>query len=354
MYEKTVKREWQKAKQLPLTTIRYAGSEIFLLRTDILEAGVKQSIGRCLVAEAIESGHINASTKALVVQGAGNTVTAVHQAVKEMHLWLKVIAVVYAETSSSVKERLIKRGITVITKTPRSEGQDGRRSTAIALCEDHSGHVLIEQHEQPTIIDIQKRTFGRRIAEAMVLPATHFVAGVGTGGTLFGISAALRENNPHLNAIGVEGVGSTLTLWHTYLRAQGSGFANERSAIEVALQAYQNAGMITQLDCDEAADPSEWFDIKIQFPENTEGVVGIEGLGVGNPTGLIMEHLSTLSGVRIVTDAQAHAGVQALESLGIYAVESAGANFFSAMKISEELRASGRNGRIATIVTAHR
>lgn len=352
MYKEAKERERRRAEKVPLTTIPCKGSEIIFFRADTLEAGVKSAIGRCLVARAIETGQINASTKALVVQGAGNTVTAVHDAVREMHLRLKVVAVVYAETSQGVRERLAKRGLTVVAETPRTEGQTGRRHTTAALCAENLGYVLIEQHEQPAIIEIQKETFGRAITQVMAESATHFVAGVGTGGTLFGISSALREANPSLHTVGVEGVGSTLSLWHAYLQARGTGFAAEKQAIEQALAAYRDAGMLTNLDCYPDANPDEWFAITIDFPPDTHGVLGIEGLGVGNPTQLMMDNLSSVSAVRIVTDAQAHDGVRSLASHNINAVSSAGANFYAAMRIAEELERTGQRGRIVTVVTA--
>lgn len=353
MYEKVVEEEYRRAFTIPLDVIPYAGSDIILFRADLFEAGVKHAIGRGLVARAIETNSINDTTTTLVVQGAGNTVTAVHEAVKTFGLPLKVIAVVYNETSVPVRERLVRRGLTVIADTPRAQGQEGRRSVASRLCEN-AGVVLLEQHEQPTIIDIQKRTFGRRIAET-ASPLTHFVAGVGTGGTLFGVGSALREVNSEINVIGIEGVGSTLSLWHAYLQAKGTGFEAEKTAIELALTNYQTAGMITALNCNPDTDPDEWFDIAIDFPEDTSTILGIEGLGVGDPTNLIMEHLPSVDHCRIVTDSEAKEGVRILQGFGIHAVESAGANFYSAMKVAEELRLSGKTGgRIATIVTARR
>ncbi|MBI2990119.1 MAG: pyridoxal-phosphate dependent enzyme [Candidatus Magasanikbacteria bacterium] len=351
MFKKTLDEELKRARTIPLTRIEHAGSEIFLFRADLLEAGVKRSIGCCLLAHYLETGRANESTQALVVHGAGNTVSSVKLAVEKFGLKAEVIAVIYAETSARVIHDLKARDIDVVAAGPRSEGQRGRLSVAEELCSRESGYVLIEQHEEPLIVDIQNKTFGRRIAEGIRDP-THFIAGVGTGGTVFGIGAALRKANPKIKVIALEGVGSTLSLWQAYARVQDEPFEKQKIVIEKTLSAYADAGMIVSLETHPDADREEWFEISIDFPESTEGVLGIEGLGVGNPTELIKNHISMLNAVRIVTDTEAARGMEALEAYGIRAVESAGANFFAALRLAEELQSRGEKGRIITIVTA--
>jgi len=348
MYEEIIQQEYERACRLPLTIIPYNGSEIVLFRADLLEGGVKTAIGRCLVANAIDSGVITKTTKGVVVQGAGNTVTAVAQAVKEFGLGASVIAVVYNETSVGVRERLQANGIQVVAKSPRKEGREGRMSAAQRLCQQQ-GYVFLEQHEQPLIIDIQSRTFGRCIVENILGPATHFVAGVGTGGTLFGIGSALRAYKPRIRVVVIEGVGSTLTLWHRYFQVKKCVFEVQSQALRATLELYRSAGMITRLQEHPQNDPSEWFDITIDFPESTNSVVGIEGLGVGDPSELILQHLKDVSECRIVTDDQARRGVALLSEHGITAVDSAGANFFTSLQIAQDLR---KKGRIVTVVTA--
>ena len=79
------------------------------------------------------------------------------------------------------------------------------------------------------------------------------------------------------------------------------------------------------------------------------------GLGVGNPTKLILKHLRKLTRVEIITDEQAAQGVLALSKHGISAVESAGANMFIAMRIAERQAQRGQAGaKIVTVVTAAR
>lgn len=350
MYNEVVEKEYERALSIPLQMVEVAGQEIVLFRADTLPAGIKTSIGKCLLAHYMDNGQVNNQIKSIVVVGGGNTVQGVKLAVDEFGLCIKVVAVVYAETSRPVIKKLKAMGIEVVMETPRCEGRTGRLSTAERLCRKQ-GWVLLEQHEQPLIVDIQRRTFGRAIVERLGT-SNHFVAGVGTGGTLFGIGSALREANPCTRIIAVEGVGSTLTLWHTYLCARNTYEAKKR-VIEKALRAYKVAGMLVSLTCYPRRKPENWFDISIDFP-TTSGIVGIEGLGVGDPTRLVLDNLPEVNKVRIVTDEEAKEGIRSLRDIGINAVESAGANFLATTKLAKNLQRYGKRESILTIITASR
>lgn len=352
MYEGTVQKEYERALSIPLQKIEVAGQEIVLFRTDTLPAGIKTSIGKCLLAHYLDTKKVKGTTRSVVVVGGGNTVQGIKLAVDEFGLDVEVVAVVYAETSQSVVQKLKAMDIEVVMETPRREGRTGRLSTAERLCKKNRRHVLLEQHEQPRIIDIQKRTFGRAIVEKVPTP-NYFVAGVGTGGTLFGIGWVLRKANPHTKITAVEGVGSTLSLWHAYLGAVG--YEAMKRAIKKALRAYKCAGMIVSLSCHPGKSPENWFEINIDFPESS-GVLGIEGLGVGDPTRLVLDHLSMVNRVRIITDEEAREGVRLLEVHGISCVESAGANFLAAKEVATKLKSHGNGKRrsILTVITASR
>ena len=350
-YERAIRLERRRAMSVSLDSIDVGGMNVVLLRADKLPAGIKTSIGRCLLARYLDTGQVTARTKAVVVHGSGNTARAVRLAADELAPEAKVVAVVFAETSKSTIAKLRKFGVEVVAESSRRSGRAGRQSVTERLCQ-RPGYVFLDQHEEPLIIDIQRRTFGQAIAARLTNPLTHFVAGMGTGGTVFGIGSALCAKSK-TRVVAVEGVGSTLTLWHAYLGAKGKGYAKEKGSIEEALLLYKNAGMLTSLKCyPRRKDPGRWFEIDVDFPKGKKGVLGIEGLGVGNPTNLISDHLRQINQVRIVTDEQAREGVECLASHGIYAVESAGANFFAALRLGEGLQRRGQKGRILTVVTA--
>lgn len=347
LYQNMLEREYRRVKDLPITRLVVKdGLDLVLLRTDLLSCGVKTAIGTCLTAYYIDQGLINADTKSVVIQGSGNTALGVKLAIDELSPWVKVVAVVYQETSDKAKSLLTREGIDVVTQTPRADGRVGREDMVKKLVSEE-GVVAIEQHEQPLIVEIQARTLGTVLIEKLGKDVTHFLAGVGTGGTLFGIAEALRGENSALYVEAIEGLGSTLTLWHAYTLVRGKGYDAEKCSIEEALEKYRKAGMSTSLVCHPDRSSSNWFEIALDTPESAE-VLGIEGLGVGDPTSLIMSKVGLLDEVSIVTNEQARTGMKMLLELGINACESAGANFFAARALGERIE----EGKVLTVVTA--
>ncbi|PKM80183.1 MAG: cysteine synthase A [Firmicutes bacterium HGW-Firmicutes-14] len=92
-----------------------------------------------------------------------------------------------------------------IILTPGEKGTDGAIEKAHELCHKNPGLYFMPNqfanennlmsHYDTTAVEIWEQT-GREI--------THFVAGMGTTGTLMGISRRLKELNPNIQIIGVE------------------------------------------------------------------------------------------------------------------------------------------------------
>jgi cysteine synthase B len=89
--------------------------------------------------------------------------------------------------------------------SPPDEGTDGAiRLARKILGEDPGRYFMPNQFENPANILAHYETTGPEIIEQTGGGITHFVAGMGTTGTLMGAGRRLKEHNPAIRIIGVE------------------------------------------------------------------------------------------------------------------------------------------------------
>lgn len=81
-----------------------------------------------------------------------------------------------------------------------------RECLALALkMQAEDPHVFVpQQFENPANVEIQRRQTGVEILEQVNGPIDGFCSGIGTGGTITGIGAALKEKNPQMTIWAVE------------------------------------------------------------------------------------------------------------------------------------------------------
>jgi cysteine synthase B len=91
--------------------------------------------------------------------------------------------------------------------SPASEGTDGAiRLAHRIMAEDPDLYFMPNQFDNPANILAHYETTGREIIEQTHGKVTHFVAGMGTTGTLMGVSKRLKEFNEKICIVGVEPV----------------------------------------------------------------------------------------------------------------------------------------------------
>ncbi len=180
-------------------------------KCDYLNPGgsVKDRIGIAMVEAAEREGRLKPG--GTIVEGtSGNT-----------GMGLALVATVkgykavftMADKQSKEKVDLLKgMGAEVIVCPTAVTPEDPRsyHSVANKLAEDIPNAFHPNQYFNPANPEIHYRTTGPEIWEDSEGKVTHFVAGMGTGGTITGIGRFLKERNPGVKIIGVDPVGSIL------------------------------------------------------------------------------------------------------------------------------------------------
>jgi cysteine synthase A len=88
--------------------------------------------------------------------------------------------------------------------TPASEGMKGALKKAEELREKNTEAFLIQQFNNPLNPEAHFKTTAVEIWEDTNGEVDYLVAGIGTGGTISGISAYLKKQKPNVKIIGVE------------------------------------------------------------------------------------------------------------------------------------------------------
>ena len=82
------------------------------------------------------------------------------------------------------------------------------------LVEETPNAVLANQYHNPTNPQAHYEQTGPEIWRQTGGRITHFVSGMGTGGTISGTGRFLKEQNPHVQVVGVDPIGSVLYELH--------------------------------------------------------------------------------------------------------------------------------------------
>ncbi|AMC35984.1 cysteine synthase A [Janthinobacterium sp. B9-8] len=107
--------------------------------------------------------------------------------------------------SMSKERRALLRGYgATLVLTPAAEGMGGAIATAKALVIEHSNYFLPQQFENPANPEIHRRTTAEELWNDTDGQIDILVAGVGTGGTITGVSEVLKARKPSFKAVAVE------------------------------------------------------------------------------------------------------------------------------------------------------
>lgn len=109
------------------------------------------------------------------------------------------------ETMSKERRVLLRLLGADIVLTPGSKGMPGAIAKATSLLKDFGEKGFMpQQFENPANPEIHRQTTAEEIWSDMEGNIAAFVAGVGTGGTITGVSEVIKQRNPDLLSVAVE------------------------------------------------------------------------------------------------------------------------------------------------------
>ena len=113
--------------------------------------------------------------------------------------------------SMSVERRMLMRAYGAeVVLTPGAQGMRGAIERAEAIARETPGSFIPGQFENPANPAAHRKTTGPEIWRDTGGRVDVFVAGVGTGGTISGVGAYLRQQNPGVRIVAAEPAASPL------------------------------------------------------------------------------------------------------------------------------------------------
>ena len=174
---------------------------------------VKDRIGVAMIEAGERAGKINKNT-VIVEPTSGNTGIALAFvcAARGYKLILTM-----PQSMSIERRRLLKALGAQVELTPAEEGMRGAISRAEAILKENKNSYMPQQFNNEANPEIHRRTTAEEIWQDTDGKVDILVSGVGTGGTITGVSEVIKPRKPSFKAIAVEPVSSpviTQTMQH--------------------------------------------------------------------------------------------------------------------------------------------
>lgn len=167
---------------------------------------VKDRVGKYMIEDAERRGLLQPGGTILEAT-AGNTGLGI--AFAALGRGYRVIFVVPTKFSQE-KQTLMRALGAEIINTPREEGMLGAAAKAEELRASIPGAVMLGQFKNPSNPLAHYETTGPEIYRDLEGKIDYFVAGAGSGGTFTGVVKFLKEQNPAIQGVLADPLGSTI------------------------------------------------------------------------------------------------------------------------------------------------
>jgi cystathionine beta-synthase len=202
----------------PLVKINKLTAEIpalVLAKVETFNPGnsVKDRMAVKMIEDAEADGRLKAG--GTIIEGtSGNT--GMGLALAAIVKGYKLICVITDKQSKEKMDILRAVGAKVVVCPTDVEPTDPRSYYSVSkkLGEETPNSWYVNQYDNPSNTIAHYEQTGPEIWEQTAGKITHFVVGVGTGGTISGVGKYLKEKNPNIKIWGVDTYGSVFKKYH--------------------------------------------------------------------------------------------------------------------------------------------
>ena len=161
---------------------------------------VKDRIGVAMIEAGLRDGKINEKTL-IVEPTSGNTGIALAfvAAANGFRLLLTM-----PESMSIERRKVLKALGAELVLTPAAEGMKGAINKAAEITANTPGAFMPQQFENPANPEVHRRTTAEEIWNDTDGKVDILISGVGTGGTITGVSEVIKARKPSFRAVAVE------------------------------------------------------------------------------------------------------------------------------------------------------
>lgn len=163
-------------------------------------SSVKDRIGAAMIEAAEERGDLKPGMT-IVEPTSGNTGIAL--AFVAANRGYRLILTM-PETMSQERKKMLKALGAELVLTPGDKGMKGAIARAEEIKTEHPDYWMPQQFKNQANVEVHKRTTALEIWDDTDGKVDYLVSGVGTGGTITGVSSVLKELKPSFRAIAVE------------------------------------------------------------------------------------------------------------------------------------------------------
>ena len=202
----------------PLVKLNKVTSEVdalVLAKVETFNPGnsVKDRMAVKMIEDAEADGRLNPG--GTIIEGtSGNT--GMGLALAAIVKGYKLICVISDKQSKEKMDILRAVGAKVVVCPTDVEPSDPRSYYSVSkrLAEETPNAWYVNQYDNPSNAIAHYEQTGPEIWEQTEGKITHFVVGVGTGGTISGVAKYLKEKNPNIKIWGIDTYGSVFKKYH--------------------------------------------------------------------------------------------------------------------------------------------